>query len=132
MALQEFDNVKYNGTNSVFFTNSVGDGVFTYSSGSQLAFNNTSQTLINRTNFRYTTAGIRNLTVTNVQWGLSDSINGINVLGGAVVGFTPNLSTYTGVAGSPITLTITSATDVNGNVKNGTVQVSLSNAIITN
>ncbi|MBA7715703.1 hypothetical protein ES703_124757 [subsurface metagenome] len=127
-----YNNIKYDATNSIYFTNTDGDGIFTNSSGNPYQFTTTDngQHFFSISNFMYRVAGIKNLIVTNEQWGLSDRIGGIEVVAADVSGFIANLSVSTGIAGQSFYIRVTGATDIYGNGVDGTAYISITNSDI--
>ncbi|MBU1078520.1 MAG: hypothetical protein KKH98_14575, partial [Spirochaetes bacterium] len=100
-----------------------GDGIFTNDNGNKYQFTSAGENIFSMTNFVYTKAGIKNLIVTNEQWGISDRINGIEIIHSDPVDLTFNISAITQVAGSSFILNVTGVTDRYGNNCNGLVIV---------
>ncbi|MHA2248636.1 MAG: hypothetical protein ACXADY_27070, partial [Candidatus Hodarchaeales archaeon] len=128
----QYNNLKYNATNSVYFFNTAADGIFTNSSVDpyQFVLSDSGAHLFSMSNFTYPVTGIRDLIVTNEQWGVSDRIGGIEVVAADVTGFFANLSVSTGIAGTSFYIKVTGATDAYGNAVSDTAYVSITNSSI--
>jgi hypothetical protein len=128
----QYNNLKINATNYVYFFNTAADGIFTNSSGNpyQFILSDSGAHLFSISNFMYTVTGTRDLIVTNEQWGVSDRISGIDVVAAGVSGFIANLSVSTAEAGVSFYIKVTGATDSYGNTVNDTAYISITNSSI--
>ena len=112
-----YGNLKTSATNAVYFISTDADAVFTNVAGTEYVFAGTAVKVFGNTNFTYTTAGVQDLAVTNVYWARSDRIGGIDVEPDDAnpAAMDTVASVPSAVAGTPFTITVSSATDAYGN-----------------